>query len=114
MFPYGETVTRLRATGSTTDPYSNEPVTNWAAPESLSLPGCAVADGGSVEPVEDARNAVLSDFDVIAPPGSDVLPTDRLIVRGLTCDVIGRPFDWRSPFTGWRPGMVVRVKVVEG
>jgi hypothetical protein len=113
-FPYGETVTRLRAT-TVTDPYSGEETSiDWGDPDGLAIDGCAVADGGSLEPLQDARNAVESDFDVLAPFGSDVLATDRLVVRGLTCEVQGRPFDWHHPMTGWEPGMVVKAKIVEG
>lgn len=114
MFAHGETVTRLRGT-STTDPYSGEATTtSWTSPASLSIDGCGIADGGSVEPVEDARDSVRSDFDVITPADADVRSGDRLVVRGLTCEVEGRPFPWRNPFTGWAPGMVVRCKIVEG
>jgi hypothetical protein len=113
-FPHGETVTRLRA-ASAVDPYSGESEpTNWATPASLDIDFCAVADGGSLEPVEATRNSVESDFDVLAPFGSDVRSDDRLVIRGLTCEVQGRPFDWRHPMTGWEPGMVIKAKIVEG
>lgn len=113
-FAYGETVTRLRGT-AVTDPYSGEATgVDWTTPLTLSIPRCGVADGGSLEPTQDARNAVESDFDVIAPYGVDVLPADRVVVRGLTCAVVGRPFDWRNPFTGWEPGTVIKAKIVEG
>jgi hypothetical protein len=60
------------------------------------------------------RDSVESDFDVVAPYGADILAGDRVVVRGLTCEVQGRPFDWRNPFTGWAPGTLVRAKIVEG
>lgn len=114
FFAHGETIVRQRGV-ATTDPYSNTTTgVDWTTPTTLSIPGCAVADGGSLEPLRDARNAVESDFDVILPFGSDVRATDRLVVRGLTCEIKGRPFDWRNPFTGWEPGMVARCKIVEG
>lgn len=113
-FPYGETVTRLRAT-AITDPYSGEQTgLDWSSPSELEIAGCAVASGGSLEPLQDARNAVDSDFDVLAPFGADVRAADRLVVRGLTCEVAGRPFDWRSPFTGWEPGTLIQAKIREG
>jgi hypothetical protein len=113
MFAHGETVTRLRAK-TVTDPYSGEATTeDWTNPDSLDIYDCGVADGGSLEPLETARNAVDSDFDVIVPPGSDVTAQDRLVVRGLVCQVAGRPFDWTNPFTGWQPGMIVRAKIRE-
>jgi hypothetical protein len=90
------------------------PVADWTTPTELEIPLCGVADGGSLEPLQDARNAVESDFDVVAPYGADVTAADRLVIRGLTCTVQGRPFAWRSPFTGWEPGTVIRAKIVEG
>lgn len=113
-FPYGETVTRQRATVST-DPYSGEATgRDWTSPDELDIEGCAIADAGSLEPLQNARNSVVSDFDVLAPFGSDVLAGDRLVVRGLICESVGRPFDWRSPLSGWEAGMVIHAKIVEG
>lgn len=114
MFAHGETVTRLRGT-AVTDPYSGEPTgTDWTAPASLAIPGCAFNPGQSAEPLQVARNAVTSQPEVYAPTGSDVLPGDRLVVRGKTYDVDGQPADWRSPFTGWEPGLVIALKLTEG
>lgn len=113
-FPYGETVTRLRAATST-DPYSNETVADWSlTPSEFDIDGCGVASGGSLEPVEVARNAVDSDFDVVAPFDADVTAQDRLRIRGLVCDVVGRPFAWRHPMTGWEAGVVIKAKIREG
>lgn len=113
-FPAGETVTRQRGV-AVTDPYSGQATSlDWTTPLTLDIDGCGVADGGSLEPVQDARNSVDSDFDVVMPTGSDVLATDRLVVRGLVCEIAGRPFDWTNPFSGWQPGMVVKAKIREG
>lgn len=113
MFPYAETVQVLTGVAAT-DPYSGEATgLDWSTPtERDEL--CAVADGGSTEPLQDARNSIVSDFDLIFDHNPEVSPAERVRVRGLICDVVGRPFLWRSPFTGWEPGTVVRVKVVEG
>lgn len=114
MFPHGETVTRLRAT-LIEDPYSDEDTeADWEFPSELDIEHCAVAAGGSTEPVITAREAVDSDFDVFLPVDADVTAQDRLIVRGLVCDVAGRPFTWSSPFTGWTPGTVAQCKIREG
>jgi hypothetical protein len=114
MFPFGETVVRQRAT-SVTDPYSGEATgASWDAPSTLTIPGCGFNPGQSSEPVQDARNAVITRPEVYAPSGADILAGDRLVVRGETFDVDGDPADWRSPFTGWRPGLVVPLKRVEG
>lgn len=114
MFLHGETVTRLRAR-ALVDPYSNEPEdADWSTPDALDIPGCAVAPGGSAEPTQDARGAVDSDFDLIFKQTPDITASDRVVVRGLTCQVDGRPIQWRSPFTGWEAGWVVRASVREG
>ncbi len=114
-FPHGETVTVLTA-GTTTDPYSTEPAEDWDNPTSLDVEGIGVADGGSTEPLQDARDSIESDFDLIWPADAEVTPTaqNRVIVRGLTCTVQGRPFLWSSPLTGWTPGLIVKAKLMEG
>lgn len=113
-FPYGETVTRQRGV-PTLDPYSGE-VTgiDWTTPDELAIEKCGFNPGQSSEPVQDARNAVITQPEVYAPTGSDVLAGDRLVVRGKTYAVDGDPADWRSPFTGWAPGLVIPLKIVEG
>lgn len=114
LFPHGETVTRLRA-AIVTDPYSDEEsAEDWASPTSLDIEGCAFNPGQSSEPLQQARNAVITRPEVYAPPGADILSGDRLVVRGDTYEVQGRPQDWRSPFTGWEPGLVVPLELVEG
>lgn len=114
MFTHGETITRLRATAEV-DPYSDEPAdTDWDSPDQLPIPGCGFNPGRSSEPLQDARNAVVTQPEVYAPTGSDVLAGDRLVVRGVTYDVDGDPASWVSPFTGWAPGVVIPLKVVSG
>ena len=113
-FAHGETVYILRA-ATLTDPYSGETTgQDWGNATMTEVSGVGVADGGSLEPTQDARNSVESDFDLILPYGTDVGPADRVIVRGETCEVVGRPFDWRHPMTGWEAGKIARVKVVTG
>lgn len=112
--PHGETVIRLRGTAAT-DPYSGETTSvDWSDPDDLALEGCAVWPGDTAEPLRDARTMVVSDYVVAAPAGSDVLASDRVVIRGRTCQVVGDPFDWRSPFTGWQPGTIIQANVVEG
>lgn len=114
MFAHGETITRLRAT-AVTDPYSGQPTgSDWSSPSSLDIPGCGFNPGQSSEPLQEARNAIQTQPEVYAPTGSDILSGDRVVVRGKTYDVDGEPADWRSPFTGWAPGMVIALKRTDG
>lgn len=114
-FPHGETVTRQRA-DQVPNRYSgdDESEPDWQFYSELDIDGCAFNPGTSSEPLETGRNAVLTRPEVYAPPGADVLAGDRLVVRGVVYEVDGDPADWRSPFTGWRPGLVIRLKVKDG
>ncbi|MER7908305.1 hypothetical protein [Streptomyces sp. NPDC096068] len=50
---------------------------------------------------QQARDTVIVGWTVYAPAGSDVRTTDRVLIRGVRCEVTGQPGDWgRSPFTG--------------
>lgn len=114
MLAHGETVTVLTA-GTLHDPYSDTDEPSWDIdPTGVDVDHVAVADGGSLEPTETARNAVDSDFDLIFPPDAVVTAQNRVVVRGLVCEVAGRPFLWSNPFTGWTPGLVVKAKIREG
>lgn len=112
--PFGETVTRVRA-ASVVDPYSQESTgADWSNTSTLDIDGVAVEPRPSSEPTQDARNSVVSGFTLYMEPGSDVLAGDRVTVRGVLYDVDGAPADWRSPFDGSNPGLVVQTKVVTG
>lgn len=112
--PYGETVIRLRGV-PVTDPYSNEETTlDWSTPSELPIDFVAVAPGTPVEPILNARDSVISDFDLYFDPGADITAADRVTVRGLEYLVIGNLADWRNPFTGENPGLVLQVKRVDG
>lgn len=114
MFPHGETVTRLRGT-PIVSPYSGETTgTSWASPDALEIPGCGFNPGGSSQPVEPGRDAVITKPEVYAPADVDVHAGDRVVARGRTYDVEGDPAEWRNPFTGWAPGTVITLKIVEG
>ncbi len=114
VFTFGETVTRLRGT-PILDPYSGE-VTglDWSTPIELAIPDTGIEPRPTSEPVQDARNAVVSGFTLYAPFGVDVTPADRVRVRGTIYDVDGEVAEWRNPFTGWSAGSVVQTKRVAG
>ncbi len=114
MYVHGESVTRLRAQKSQ-DPYSGEWVADWSLPTSDEVThGWGVDDSRSAEPSEVARDAVVTDVVLYRDEPADITEGDRVVVRGLTCEVVGRPATWRHPFTGWAAGFVVRANVVEG
>lgn len=103
-----ETVTRLRA-GTSTDPYSSESTEDWTTPTELAITTLAPAEPRpSGEPVQNARNAVVSGFTLYLPEGTDVTARDRLRVRGGTYKVLGDPAGWLGA------GVVVQTERVEG
>lgn len=120
-FPYGETVTRLRGTPVTSQ-YSADSLTlDFTAPAELDIAGVAVAPTASAttatrsrNPLTEGRNAVTDEFNLYLPDGGDITAVDHVRVRGGEYRVTGQPEDWRSPLTGWRPGLVVNVKRVVG
>ncbi len=114
LFPYGETVTRLRGT-PVEDPYSGEETDlDWSNPAALEIPGCAFDPGSSDEPLAQGRNAVITQPRLFVAAGVDVTARDRLVVRGRTWQVDGDPADFRHPMTGWHPGVVINLKAVNG
>lgn len=111
---YGETVTRLRA-ATGTDPYSGEAAElDWDAATAVNLSGFAVAPGAFTETNTPDRTRVDILFTVYGPYAADVEPLDRLIVRGITCEVVGKRQDWRNPYTRNDAGCVVEVRKVAG
>ena len=115
MFAHGETVTRLRGM-ATIDAYGDE-ATDWNAPQSLVIVGVAFDPGGSDEPVDAGHTQrVVTSPTLYDPTYADVEAGDRIRrnLTGITYEVDGNPAEWRSPFTGWRPGQVVKLKVVDG
>lgn len=107
-----ETVTRLRAP-TTTDRYNNaEP--DWDNAAELDIDGCAVAPRDAEEDGSGGRQAVIHGYNVYAPAGTVVLPTDRLRVRGDDHEVHGEPGVWTDPWTDITQGVEIRTRRVTG
>lgn len=108
MFTAGETVmvkdapTRDRTGDSTANPEPRE------------------VDGVGIELVAtrsntERRNSTISDYRLMFPPGDPIaagaeiqLPDDI-----VWCQVTGKPHGWHSPFTAWKPGVVVLAQRVD-
>lgn len=107
--PGGETVVLLTA-GEREDPYSGETVgDDWDNPTELTLKTAWPAEPRpSAEPVQDARNAVVSGFTLYFDDWPPITPQHRLRVRGTDYDVLGEPAEWKWP-GGGTAGSVVQV-----
>jgi hypothetical protein len=107
----GETVTILRSGASTSDRYGNPaPGTDVR----VDVTGCAVAPRLAGDATEGGRQGVIIGTTVYFPPGTDVVATDRLEVRGETHTIEGDPGVWTSPHTGTQHGVEVATRRVEG
>jgi hypothetical protein len=112
-FAFGEPVVIL-APGTAEDEYGNE-VEDWSSPvEVATIQGVGVEPRPVGETFTEDRNAVTSGFTLYLPAGSTVSPTQRIRVRGSEWAVLGAPAEWRNPFTGWEPGVVVQVGRTDG
>jgi len=95
--------------GTTTDPYSNEPVEDWSTVTERSVTTLAPAEPRpSNEPVQEARNAVVSGWTLYLPAGDPITSHNRVRVRGEEYPVQGEPADWLGA------GVVVQAYRTEG
>lgn len=109
----GETVTRLRPVQTGTDRYGNPVYSDTLAETPLTE--AWFAPGGSSEPVEVGRAAVITKPTVYFPHSwPDIQPSDQLRIRGRVYEVTGDPADWRSPTGSNVGGLVIELKRVDG
>lgn len=106
----GETVVRIRAGGTRTNPYSQALELDWKLPTNDEpMNTLAPAEPRpSEEPVESLRNAVVSGYTLYLAAGEDVTARDRMRVRGEVYEVLGDPAGWLGG------GIVVQVGRTEG
>lgn len=78
-------------------------------------PSTAVfAPGGSVETVDGRDTVVTQPALYSVPVGTDLTAVDAVIVNGDRYEIAGDPEDFASPYTTWRPGLVVKLRKVTG
>ncbi|MFC9268913.1 hypothetical protein ACFTXJ_14220 [Streptomyces zhihengii] len=110
-YPFGETVRVVRAGESPGRNPRGQPLPG--PDESFDLEGCAVTPRTETPQVggdqQQDRDTVIVGWTIYVPPGQkqqSQLPlrtTDKVMIRGVLCDITGEPGDWgRSPFTGTR------------
>lgn len=107
-FPFGRSVSLVRRSKSGTDAYGNDAFTTTST-----VVRGAFAPGGSTEQVQ-GQNVLITQPTLYLPAGTDVSSVDAVDIDGDRFEVDGSPNDWTSPFTGWSPGVEVRLKRVTG
>lgn len=103
-FPHGVMVT-VRSVVTTDDGLGN---TSETVTESEWGP-CAVAPRYTTESVDSRVPPMIIGKTVYGPPVA-LDSDDRLVIDGELWQVDGDAGEWKSPFTGWFPGVEVPVK----
>lgn len=95
------TIVRVRPTG--VDQYGD---TNAGTPDRLTLDPAAVYPRSS-SPVDDrGRSGVIVGLTLLVPDvDADILDGDQIEVDGHLYDLDGTAGAWKSPLTGWEPGL---------
>lgn len=113
QFPFGVTVTVHHRAATVTGDYE--------VTDSYDLPGCAISisvgrtSRRSFEYESSERDLIRGDCVLYAPPGSDIRSSDTVTLPDTTVwSVWGYPAEYASPFTGWRPGLQVRLRRFTG
>jgi hypothetical protein len=105
-YALGETVTVNRVS---IDAHGNK-TTN----STHTIAACAVWPSIGKEIISPNMDVVEFSMTVFMPPGSDILSTDEVVVRGTTYRVSGQPALHKSPFTGYQAGIEVLLQASAG
>lgn len=106
---FGGDVTVHRRVLAGSDIYGNDRYTDVDA----DVDAIAFAPGGSTE-VTQGRDTITVQPTLYLPADAVIDGLSAVTVDGVRYDVDGRPNRWQSPFTGWAPGVEVRLKAVTG
>lgn len=108
---WGEQVTRRRRVAGAPDRYGNPTYTTVDVALSQ---GAAFDPGGSLEPVEVGRAAVVTTPKLYFLDSPDLAADDVVLVRDEAFMVVGDPAVWRDPWGSGVGGTVVDLKRAEG
>lgn len=98
MFVAGDTET-ITVVTPPPDDIHGDPV---GSATTVDVHGCIFAPGPSTENVSNGGTTVIrsnqvdTDATVYAPAGTAVKPTDRILARGVTYEVVGDPLVWAN------------------
>lgn len=89
-----DTITVLRAVAAV-DRYGDT-ISGWDTPTETDLVGCRVQPAAGPEDTVD-RDQITRRWLLFAPPGADILATDRIRWNGDDYDIDGELRRWSSP-----------------
>lgn len=108
-FPHSHTITLIGRVKEGTDDYGDDA---WVDVQTVT--------SGVFDPGGSTETSMTGDMIVTQPTvydvrlDLDVTPFDAVIVDGQRYEVDGRPVKYRSPFTNWQPGWVIRLRGATG
>lgn len=115
LLVHGDTITILRSGGR--NKFGD---TSYEESHQIHNVGIHWSDGRRVKSNDDEsqvdnRDTFATDITLFCPIGSDIVVTDKVeLPDGSMCRVARKPFPQKSPFTGWSPGVVVALRLIEG
>lgn len=107
-FPFGEPIALHTRAVTGRDSFGNDIYT-----DTVTTVQGAFDPGGSTEAVQ-GQDLVITQPTVYLPAGTQVAAVDAVQVAGLMFEVDGSPNAPQNPFTGWQPGVVVKLRGVTG
>lgn len=107
-FPVGQVMTVVKRVKSGTDSLGND---TWT--EVRTDVRGVFNPGGSSESVQ-GQDILVVQPTVAFPPGTDVDAIDAVEINGDRFEVDGSPNNMVNVFTGWNPGIIVKLKRVAG
>lgn len=106
---YLDTFTRQRARRVSAPDNPDAMVNDWTTPDEVPLAGYFELDS-STEQIDPVRGQVITLRTLVVPdPDADVRRGDRIVQGPRTWTVHGYPHAPKNPFTGWRPGLFIRL-----
>lgn len=102
----GETITVRRRVEDREDSQGNPKYVTTETP----IERCAFAPTGSTEDVATFGTRAITGGTVYAPTGTVFLPSDVLLIRGMTFTVDGESGQWTNPYSATGKGVEVAVK----
>lgn len=111
MWRGGQTITVIRGGAPTINDFGEDVP---GPPSEIRIDNCVVYPRTTEEQTQ-GRDLVITGLNVLMPPDApEVYPTDQVDYRGVVYDVDGDVAAWRSPYSGWRPGVQFALTRVSG
>ncbi len=109
-YPTGETITVTSRTAAGEDAYGNQTYTTT----SRTIDRVPVAQRTSSDLTENGRDGQSVGLTIYPPHDSGIVASDVIGVYGEDYRIVGDPGAWRSPWSGWAPGLAIDLERAEG